>query len=182
MSKLAHPACPDGYTRPARQVLAGILMTRLPCQGRISPAAGELLIAVRAVVTSLIGCHGQGFQQDEPGPRLVSCGGQPDPFARRLQAGSGFLVCAPRFWAGGWWRRGLRWSYPGLSACALGWFPQPASRCARPGPARDLSRARATSSWCRLRRRCPAFLGPRETSWPAWAGRCDGSLPARRWL
>lgn len=33
---------------------------RLPCQGRISPAEAELLIAVRVVATSLIGCHGQG--------------------------------------------------------------------------------------------------------------------------
>ena len=52
---------------PARQVLAGILITRLPCQRRINSAAARLLIAVRAVATSLIGCHGQALRQDELG-------------------------------------------------------------------------------------------------------------------
>jgi hypothetical protein len=51
----------------ARQVLAGILITWLPCQRRISSAAARLLIAVRVVATSLIGCHGQALRQDEPG-------------------------------------------------------------------------------------------------------------------
>ncbi len=94
---------------PARQVLAGILITRLPCQGRISPAAAGLLIAVRAVATSLIGCTAR-----RSGRTSRAAAGELRRAARSWcpeAAGFGASSCdVTGSRAGGWWRRGLRLS------------------------------------------------------------------------
>jgi len=107
---------------------------------------------------------------------------QPGPGAREGAVGfEAFPVCAPCSWPAAGAAGSAFVPIPACQLAPLRRCPQPASRCARPGPARDLSRPREFP----LVPATPALsclLGPRETSWAARAGRRDGPLPAGRWL
>ena len=159
MPMLAHAACLGGYTR---------LSPSGPCRDSYHPAAvpaKDWFRGGQAAHRRACRCRQPdrlsrpGAPAGRAGLRLVSCGGQPD-----LVPGGGRVRASSRYYRLAGWRLVAAGSafvpIPACQLAPLGWFPQPASRCARPGPARDLSRPRAALSWCQLRRRCPCL-------WPA---------------
>jgi hypothetical protein len=117
-------ACPDGYPRScsldacaASQHSQPLLVRKYAyASAAVQPAARDLSPARSRA--------SPGAPAAITGQRLVSCGGQPDPDARRLHAGSG-LPCVhtedPGLAAGG--GRVCVCPYPGLSACAASSVP-----------------------------------------------------------
>jgi hypothetical protein len=111
----------------------------------------------------------------------VSRGEQPDPGARRLRPGSGFLVCAtvPGASAGGGWTAVCPYSgWVNLRRC-VGSRNRPLAALT-PG----LARRSFPAAGVPLGAGCAGavlLLCPLGTSWPARAGPRDGPLPARLW-